>query len=158
MLSLSTARSSLEEMLESLRREEENQTPRDLPPALPPRPKATPRARLPSAKRPLPMSSEAGEVGAPSSCFVNKEEREGQRRNCFGAKKVEEMEGGESPCVAAADEGSKRLDEKGNAKLGHVTPGSVSRFRESAADDDVGRPMKKVDDFARTCFLFASIL
>ncbi|XP_057790720.1 myosin-2-like [Salvia miltiorrhiza] len=137
MLSLSTARSSLEEMLESLRREEETQTPRDLPPALPPRPKATSRARLPSAKRPLPMSS--------SSCVLNKEERQGQRGNYFGAKKVEEMEDVESLCVAAADEneGNQMLEEKGNGKLGHVAPGSVSSFRELAADDDMGRPMKK---------------
>ncbi|KAL1567092.1 myosin-2-like isoform X2 [Salvia divinorum] len=123
MLSLSTARSSLEEMLESLRREEETQTPRDLPPALPPRPKATSRARLPSPKRPsLPMGSE-GSVG--------------QRENCFGAEKVDEMGDWESPCVAAADE------DEGNPKLGHVAPGSVSRFRELTADDAMGRPMKK---------------
>lgn len=137
MLSLSSARSSLEEMLDSLRRDDENQTPRDLPPALPPRPKAIARARLPSAKRPLPISSEAGEMGpAPSllNCCVNKGEREGQRGNCFGDKKVKEMEEVESPYAAAA---------KDNAKLGDVAPGSVSRFRESAADDDVGRSMKK---------------
>lgn len=151
MLSLSTARSSLEEMLDSLRRDDENQTPRDLPPALPPRPKAIARARLPSAKRPLPISSEAGEMGpAPSSlnCCVNKGEREGQRGNCFGDKKVKEMEEVESPYAAAA---------KDNAKLGDVAPGSVSLFRESAADDDVGRSMKKVDDFVRICFLFIDI-
>ncbi|KAL1563673.1 myosin-2-like isoform X1 [Salvia divinorum] len=125
MLSLSTARSSLEEMLESLRREEETQTPRDMPPALPPRPKATSRARLPSAKRPFPTSS--------SICVVN---MEGQRGDCLGAKKSEEMEDGESPCV---DEGNQKC----NGKLGHVAPGSVSRFEEFAADDDKGRPMKK---------------
>lgn len=151
MLSLSTARSSLEEMLESLRREEEIQTPPDLPPALPPRPKATSRARLPSAKRPLPMSSEAGETGpAPSSsnCCVNKEESDGQRGNCLGAKKVKKIEDWESPYVAAADEedGNWILEEKDNTKLGNVAPGSISRFRELAADDVMGRPMKKVDD------------
>ncbi|XP_042064590.1 myosin-2-like isoform X1 [Salvia splendens] len=68
MLSLSTARSSLEEMLESLRREEETQTLRDLPPPLPPRPKPTSRARLPSAKRPLPTSKEEMEVEDGEKC------------------------------------------------------------------------------------------
>ncbi|XP_042060581.1 myosin-2-like isoform X2 [Salvia splendens] len=68
MLSLSTARSSLEEMLDSLRREEETQTPRDLPPPLPPRPKPTSRARLPSAKRPLPTSKEEMEVEDGEKC------------------------------------------------------------------------------------------
>lgn len=146
MLSLSTARSSLEEMLDSLRREDENQTPRDLPPALPPRPKATSRARLPSAKRPLPMSSEAGEIGpAASNCCVSKEERGGERGNFFGAKKVKEIENGESPYVAAAEaeEAGDQILEESDAKLGYVSPGSVSRLRESAADDEMGRSFKK---------------
>lgn len=148
MLSLSTARSSLEEMLDSLRREEEIQTPTGLPPALPPRPKATPRARLPSVKRPLPMSSGAGEMGpAPSSsnCCVNGEEREGQRGNCVGAKKVKKIEDWESPYVAAAveEEGNPMLEEEDNTK----SPGSMSRFRELGADDVMGRPVKKVHEF-----------
>ncbi|KAK9674026.1 hypothetical protein RND81_12G206000 [Saponaria officinalis] len=46
-------RSSLEEMLENLRRRDEKQTPKDLPPALPSRP--TSRARLPSSRRSLPV-------------------------------------------------------------------------------------------------------
>ena len=51
----SLARSSLEEMLDSLRRrDEEEKPPRDLPPALPARP--TSKARLPSARRSLPNS------------------------------------------------------------------------------------------------------
>ncbi|XP_047971824.1 myosin-2-like [Salvia hispanica] len=98
MLSLSTARSSLEEMLESLRREEETQSPGDLPPALPPRPKATSRARLPSPKRrpSLPVGG--------SSCAVNKEGSVGERENCFGAEKVEELEDGDGD----GDEGNRK--------------------------------------------------
>ncbi|KAJ0974888.1 hypothetical protein J5N97_016853 [Dioscorea zingiberensis] len=50
-------RSSLEEMLDSLRRRDEQ--PKDLPPALPARP--TSRGRLPSARRSLPVDFKIGE-------------------------------------------------------------------------------------------------
>lgn len=96
MLSLSTARSSLEEMLESLRREEESQSPGDLPPALPPRPKATSRARLPSPKR---------RPSLPLPCVGNKEGSVGERENCFGAEKVEELGDGDE------DEGNRKVDD-----------------------------------------------
>lgn len=46
-------RSSLEEMLESIKRRGEEEKPKDSPPALPARPRR-PKARPPSAKRPLP--------------------------------------------------------------------------------------------------------
>ncbi|KAL8510367.1 hypothetical protein ACS0TY_017250 [Phlomoides rotata] len=128
MLSLSTARSSLEEMLESLRRNEEDESPKDLPPALPPRPKPTSRARLPSAKRPLPTSSEAAKSSL-NGC-VKKEEMGGERGNDFGAKKVKEMEAGKSPYVVAASdemEHNKILEERECAKLGNLRrPGSAS--------------------------------
>lgn len=55
MLSVSPsmiARSSMEEMLESIRRREEVDRPKDLPPKLPSRP--TSKARRPLSKRPLP--------------------------------------------------------------------------------------------------------
>lgn len=140
MLSLSTARSSLEEMLESLRRNDEDESPKDLPPALPPRPKPTARARLPSAKRPLPTSSEADRTEAAKSsldCCVKKEEMGGERGNAFGAKKVKEMEAGKSPYdVAASDE-----TEKDCAKLGNLLPGSASDDKHFD---------KKVGDFV--CF------
>ncbi|KAI3988184.1 hypothetical protein MKX01_011973 [Papaver californicum] len=51
-LTASTARSSLEEMLDSLRKRDEK--PKDTPPALPVRP--TSKARLPSARRSLPIN------------------------------------------------------------------------------------------------------
>ncbi|KAK6131574.1 hypothetical protein DH2020_034685 [Rehmannia glutinosa] len=142
MLSISPnsiARSSLEEMLDSLRQRDENEKPKDIPPALPARPKPTSRARLPSAKRPLPTNFEIGEsetAQSSSNCNVKKE-----RRNSFGTKKVKEMEPGESPYLMAApdDKGhSPKSEEKDNAKLANSSPGSSARFRESEWDDNVG--------------------
>ncbi|KAK6132735.1 hypothetical protein DH2020_033540 [Rehmannia glutinosa] len=157
----SIARSSLEEMLESLRRREENETPKDMPPALPARPKPTSRARLPSAKRSLPTSFEVDHESGPAqsslSCYVKKGESKGQRRNSFGAKKVKEMEPGESPyvvAVAALDEKEheQRSVEKDNAKLGNLTPA----FKESEWNDNVGYFIKKncspATHFESVCF------
>ncbi|KAK6157434.1 hypothetical protein DH2020_011682 [Rehmannia glutinosa] len=148
MLSISPnsiARSSLEEMLDSLRQRDENEKPKDIPPALPARPKPTSRARLPSAKRPLPTNFEIGEsetAQSSSNCNVKKE-----RRNSFGTKKVKEMEPGESPYLMAApdDKGhSLKSEEKDNAKLANSSPGSSARFRESEWDDNVGYFINKV--------------
>lgn len=50
-------RSSLEEMLDSLRQRDENEKPKDLPPALPARPKLASRTRPPSQKRQLSKGS-----------------------------------------------------------------------------------------------------
>ncbi|CAN1239207.1 VIII-2 [Linum grandiflorum] len=62
MLSPTTVRSSLEEMLESLRqRDEALEKAKDLPPALPSRP--TSRARLPSARLSLPTDFKVGANG-----------------------------------------------------------------------------------------------
>lgn len=108
MLSISPnsmARSSLEDMLESIRQRDEIKTPKDMPPVLPPRPAS--RARLPSIKRPLPMSSEADETGEAESSlqfFVNNEGRKEQRGNSFGAKRVKEKEPGDSPYIVASEE------------------------------------------------------
>ncbi|XP_028807595.1 myosin-2 isoform X2 [Neltuma alba] len=68
----SLARSSLEVMLESLqRREEEENKPKDLPPALPARP--TSKARLPSARRSLPNNLNFMVNGDPgeTECLAN---------------------------------------------------------------------------------------
>ncbi|KAG8364986.1 hypothetical protein BUALT_Bualt18G0055600 [Buddleja alternifolia] len=135
MLSVSPSiitRSSLEEMLDALQRRDENEKPKDAPPALPARPKPPARARLPSAKRPLPTAVGAGEAElaqSSSSCNVKEEERNGVRGNVFGVKKVKAMEPGESPYVIA--------EEKEDAKLEDLPPGSLPRFRESERDDDV---------------------
>lgn len=140
MLSLATARSSLEEMLESLRRNDEDESPKDLPPALPPRPKPTARARLPSAKRPLPTScgADGNEVAKSSlDCCMKKEEMGGETGDGFGAKKVKEMEAAKSPNVVAA------LDEKDCAKLGNLRQGSASDYKHF---------VKKVGDFVGKMF------
>lgn len=55
------AKSSLEEMLESIRRRDER--PSDAPPPLPSRPVS--RARLPPSRRPLPFLSKAGGIALP---------------------------------------------------------------------------------------------
>ncbi|KAK6132839.1 hypothetical protein DH2020_033438 [Rehmannia glutinosa] len=161
----SIARSSLEEMLESLRRREENETPKDMPPALPARPKPTSRARLPSAKRSLPTSFEVDHESGPAqsslSCYVKKGESKGQRRNSFGAKKVKEMEPGESPYVVALatsdeKEHKQRSVGKDNATLGNLTPGDIPGFKESEWNDNVGYFIKKncspATHFESVCF------
>ncbi|KAL0311086.1 UNVERIFIED_CONTAM: Myosin-2 [Sesamum angustifolium] len=145
----SVARSSLEEMLESLRRRDENEAPKDMPPALPARPRASSRARLPSPKRVLPTSSEVSESGSGQSslnCCVKEGERKEQRGNSFGAKRVKETELGESPYVlaASANKGQdQRSEEIDNAELSNLPSGSLLRFRESEWDDNVGYFTKK---------------
>ncbi|KAK4420685.1 Myosin-2 [Sesamum alatum] len=145
----SVARSSLEEMLESLRQRDESEAPKDVPPALPARPRASSRARLPSPKRVLPTSSEVSESGSGESslnCCAKEGERKEQRGNSFGAKRIKETEPGESPYVlaASANKGQdQRAEEKDNAELSTLPPGSLVRFRESEWDDNVGYFIKK---------------
>lgn len=62
------ARSSLEEMLDSLRRRDEIEKPKDLPPALPSRP--TSKARIPPVKRALPVNFRVNDDGS-SECSIN---------------------------------------------------------------------------------------
>ncbi|KAL9160164.1 hypothetical protein ABFS82_08G182200 [Erythranthe guttata] len=106
----SIARSSLEEMLESLRQRDENEMPKDMPPALPPRPKPTSRARLPSTKRRLPSleDDESRAARSSSDCSL-----EGERVRTFGPKRVKEMEAGESPYVVAGSNESRWDDKLG---------------------------------------------
>ncbi|XP_062018442.1 myosin-2 isoform X1 [Rosa rugosa] len=100
------ARSSLEEMLDSLRRRDEAEKPKELPPALPSRP--TSKARLPSARRSLPNNFNAETLirspeWAPS---VNKrKERDSGVKRCnnFGVKKTEK-DAVESPYVASEEQ------------------------------------------------------
>ncbi|GER54508.1 myosin-like protein [Striga asiatica] len=126
----SRTRSSLEEMLDSLQRSEENETPKDLPPALPARPKPTYRARLPSAKRPLPTSfgpdHESGPAQSLSSFCVKEGEGKGREKNSFGARKARGAGSGESPYVfplaESEDEPSQLYD-------------NMSYFIEKGTDD-----------------------
>lgn len=104
------AKSSLEEMLESLRQKDECDRPRDVPPALPSRPNS--RARLPSARRSLPAKFNVSSVMEDQNQNGKEEteaekEEEGKRkekdlgvkRKSFGSKKMRTGYGSESPYV-----------------------------------------------------------
>lgn len=150
----SMARSSLEEMLDSLRRRDEMEKPKDMPPALPVRPRAASRSRLPSAKRSLPTNFKIGESELPdssSNCNVKKEETKGSRRNSFGAKKIKEMDQRESPYVVAVNEKKceRRLEEKDGAELASLPLGSLPRLREPEWDDNLGYFIKKVTNVVK---------
>lgn len=133
---LSVTRSSLEEMLDSLRRRDESENQRDLPPALPSRP--TSKARLP--KRLLPAKFDMEIVASPDTTTSKKQEvkfiSEG---GCnFGRKKVKEAAaGGESPYTMAPVI-EQRLAENGGASL--ATP---STSPEAEWDDSIGYFVKK---------------
>ncbi|CAK8535181.1 unnamed protein product [Lathyrus sativus] len=88
----SLARSSLEEMLESLRQRDESEKPKDLPPALPARPMS--RGRLPPARRSLPKSFKVDGDG--------EKEVGHKRKGSFGNKKL--MLDVESPYVVVSEE------------------------------------------------------
>ncbi|GFP78572.1 myosin-2 [Phtheirospermum japonicum] len=156
MILNSRTRSSLEEMLESLQRSEENESPKDLPPALPARPKPAARARLPSPKRTLPTSFEADHESRPaqssSSCFVKKGEIKGGRRNNFGAKKATEIETGESPYVqslASSDEKERvRWDDNVDYFIQKVATVPTQELLPANAD-----VLEGVDDLVQLSYL-----
>lgn len=142
----SITRSSLEEMLDSLRQRDENDKPKDIPPALPSRPRATSRARLPSLKRSLPTSFE-GDNEDHNSKDIRLEERssKGSRGSSFGNKKAKEIQPGDSPYVKATqgkecEERVAKGDEYHSANSSH---GSKSSLTESECDDTIGYFIKK---------------
>ncbi|KAD4385990.1 hypothetical protein E3N88_26159 [Mikania micrantha] len=109
----SIARSSLEEMLDSIRRRDEGEHPKDLPPALPSRP--TSKARLP--KRLIQAKLAMQHVVSHSSANNKKHDAEyndGGGSN-FGPKRVQEA-AGESPYPVIPVSG-QRLLENGGATL-----------------------------------------
>ncbi|KAK7244386.1 hypothetical protein RIF29_39207 [Crotalaria pallida] len=115
-------RSSLEEMLDSLRRRDGEEKPKDLPPALPARP--TSKARLPSARRALPNSFKVDEV---------KGKKGHRRRGSFGSKKMK-MEV-ESPYIVKSEE---------KIVSGESLPGPVSTSADSTAS--VPPPSRELED------------
>lgn len=151
MLSMSPnsiVRSSMEEMLDSLRRKDENERPKDRPPALPARPKPASRARLPSSKRPLPKSINIGESESSkrsSNINVKKEDTEGIGGNSFVAKRVKEWE----------MVGAPRSEDKDHAKLTSSPLDLHPRFRESEWDDSVGYFVEKVQKCACILIIFS---
>ncbi|KAM7277865.1 hypothetical protein ACFE04_004999 [Oxalis oulophora] len=120
----SMVKSSLEEMLESLRRRDECDKPKDLPPTLPARP--TSRApRLPSARKSLPVNFKvdgvedngglvASEVKVKEEGKRRKELRSGSSKNSFGSKKLRKSVGNsdESPYVAEEEKKKKKTEEE----------------------------------------------
>ncbi|KAK4369123.1 hypothetical protein RND71_012915 [Anisodus tanguticus] len=140
----SIARSSLEEMLESLRQRDENEKPKDLPPALPTRPKLKSKTRPPSPKRILTKSFEKGDV---VKLEKNKEEEEckGLKRNGFGAMKVKRMEPCESPYVmdSVKMNSTGRLWEISGAKLDNKPCVSFKEYCEDEWDDRLDYFVKK---------------
>ncbi|KAL5548017.1 hypothetical protein UlMin_003248 [Ulmus minor] len=142
-------RSSLEEMLDSLRRKDEEEKPKDLPPALPARP--TSRGRLPPARRSLPNNFKVGGNDGVLECLASgkeemkkeetkrKENDWGVKRNAFASKKMKKEQNVESPYVGSPEESKIDL------KKGAATPPSASlaTIRESELDDNVGYFLKK---------------
>ncbi|GAB2253795.1 hypothetical protein Droror1_Dr00021604 [Drosera rotundifolia] len=137
MLSVSPTmgRSSLEEMLDNLLRREEK--PKDTPPALPSRP--TSKARLPPARRSLPVNFRVGEVGVGveegkrKSGESGREGEVGFRRSCssnsFLNKRVRSDRLEESPygcCPAVAvEESSGGAAAAGGASTSEATSAVV---------------------------------
>ncbi|KAK6785502.1 hypothetical protein RDI58_018957 [Solanum bulbocastanum] len=121
-------RSSLEEMLDSLRQRDENEKPKDLPPALPARPKLTSRTRPPSQRQPL--SKRLSKSDDELENGKKKEELKGLKRNVFGAMKVKGMEDSESPYAMPS------VKKNSTGRLREVSGGKVEKWRSEAEWDD----------------------
>lgn len=144
-------RSSLEEMLDSLRRRDEDEKPKDLPPALPARPAS--RGRLPPARRSLPTNFKVDSDGSvPESLPSPKEETKrrkndlGLKRNSFGSKKVKREQTVESPYVSPPEENKLELT-GGLDQAATVTPSYAalpSGVQDLDCDDNIRYFIKKV--------------
>ncbi|KAK4804171.1 hypothetical protein SAY86_003988 [Trapa natans] len=158
----SIARSSLEEMLESLRRRDDAESPKDLPPALPARP--TSRARLPSSRqRSLPMTSQVQngyknnnlnsnneldftliEVTKANEDSKRKEKDFASSICSFGSKKSKKDPNLESPYRIGAEEVEK---EGIRCSTKTIVPGSDSclafKIKEPEWEDNIGYFIKK---------------
>ncbi|KAK4714790.1 hypothetical protein R3W88_020697 [Solanum pinnatisectum] len=121
-------RSSLEEMLDSLRQRDENEKPKDLPPALPARPKLTSRTRPPSQRQPLSKRLSKSDYELENG--KKKEESKGLKRNVFGAMKVKGMEDSESPYAMPS------VKKNSTGRLREVSGGKVEKWRSEAEWDD----------------------
>lgn len=146
-----TTRSSLEEMLESLKERDEAEHPKDLPPALPSRPNS--RARRPSvAKRSLPNL-----ISVPDSSNKVKKKREYKRSSggSFGGKKPKEPRPDESPyaSVTISDVNFEENLENGDKDSADfaVKSSSFPKFKEPELNENLGYFIKKVQLFSCTC-------
>ncbi|KAM7498760.1 hypothetical protein LguiA_023174 [Lonicera macranthoides] len=146
MATISRTRSSLEEMLDSLRKRTENEKPKDLPPELPARP--TSKARRPRARYALPKKLDMGDVSKEYSNNNSSSKKEEVvkvgRVGSFGAKKVKKVQAGESPYVKAPEEkGREQRLERTTAKHGTKHTSSIPRFSDSDWNDNIGYFIKK---------------
>lgn len=144
-------KSSLEEMLDSLRqRDEALEKSRDLPPALPARP--TSKARLPSARHSLPMGFKVGANGQLESKVeigVNKvkedtkrkEKELGYKMGSFGSKKMRI----DDNCVD-----SNPYLEGNNEQRKEPVVGSTPKVKDPEWDDNIGYFIKKVIEGSKT--------
>ncbi|KAH9802872.1 Myosin-2 [Citrus sinensis] len=147
------ARSSLEEMLESLRRRDECERPKDLPPALPARP--TSRARLPSARKSLPTDFKVGEENGAKASMESAEKRSSlngkedgkrkekewgaKRNNSFGSKKLRK----EQTVVDLPYDGGVMLDEEKVNEVLEVNEMKSAKSGEVEWEDNLGYFIKK---------------
>lgn len=139
-------RSSLEEMLDSIRRRDEQ--PKDVPPALPVRP--TSRARLPSSRRSLPINFKIGdklpeylpnESGDSEEKKVVQTEEKEQRSEVFESKKLSKVESpAESPYIrmVGTENYEQRLEE-----MKDVPSSSPLSMEEHRWGDNIGSILKK---------------
>ncbi|XP_042021449.1 myosin-2-like isoform X3 [Salvia splendens] len=140
---MSSTGTSLEEMLDSLGRRDD-QKPNDMPPALPARP--TSRTRLPSNRRAaLPGIVEAVMELSSLNC-ANKDDSKGSRWESVGAKTVKKVKQGESHYPMAASDESKSVEMLANPPLG-------SSFRESERNMDMEYFIKHVGKLLVWCRL-----
>ncbi|XP_047333889.1 myosin-2-like [Impatiens glandulifera] len=151
------ARSSLEEMLDALRKRDENEKSKDLPPALPSRPSS--KARRPSSRWQLLTNMEvdvvaAADVSNTSSLPENNlnhsttraESKRRPRAGSFGGQKDKELPG-ESPYVPMAEEKTKekmpkQMEVQTLANNNHNSS-SKSRVQESECGDNICYFIKK---------------
>ncbi|XP_054815599.1 myosin-2 isoform X3 [Prosopis cineraria] len=146
------ARSSLEEMLESIRRRGEEEKPKDLPPALPARP--TSRARLPSAGRSLPNKfriegDQNATTGSKNNSNAKAKEgtkkKEGdaghKRKGSFASKKMKQDI--ESPYIVTSEENMNQPSSEDAVSVYTASIETSGKIQELAGDDNVAYYIKK---------------
>lgn len=144
------ARSSLEEMLDSLRRRDEIERPKDLPPALPSRP--TSKARIPPVKRALPVNFRVNDDGS-SECSINvfngKEDaiRKENGLGNFAFRRTNRDQDDESPYMVASKNDNRDQVNVASALLSHI--------RSSNWEDNISYFLQKVLLLLLTIFLMA---
>ncbi|KAH9650949.1 Myosin-2 [Citrus sinensis] len=140
-------------MLESLRRRDECERPKDLPPALPARP--TSRARLPSARKSLPTDFKVGEENGVKASMESAEKRSSlngkedgkrkekewgaKRNNSFGSKKLRK----EQTVVDLPYDGGVMLDEEKVNEVLEVNEMKSAKSGEVEWEDNLGYFIKK---------------